>query len=181
LRQLAALCNMNPSSLSKMESGLQCPNRDTLIKLAKHLQTSTDYLCGIKDDSTPYSMHISLGMNYNIPSSSVQKAIDNYCLTDNNVFDFFQQELINVFAHVENLKKTGKYDPVGDVEIVRSLSKIKGDSEAENIGKSQLTKDYEELVNEIFALCNTGTGNHSENVRSVLSFLKANANRIKIK
>lgn len=39
--------------ISAYESGKAYPSANTLIKLAKYLDTSTDYLLGLTDDPTP--------------------------------------------------------------------------------------------------------------------------------
>lgn len=40
-------------SISMYESGVGYPSATVLIKLAKYLETSTDYLLGLTDDDTP--------------------------------------------------------------------------------------------------------------------------------
>ena len=40
-------------SISMYESGVSYPSATVLIKLAKYLETSTDYLLGLTDDDTP--------------------------------------------------------------------------------------------------------------------------------
>lgn len=39
--------------ISSYESGKSLPSANTLVKLAKYLNTSTDYLLGLTDDATP--------------------------------------------------------------------------------------------------------------------------------
>ena len=43
--------------ISSYESGKAYPKADTLIKMAKYLETSTDYLLGLTDDPTPVRLY----------------------------------------------------------------------------------------------------------------------------
>lgn len=56
LRQLdiARLLNCSQVCYSRYESGLRDIPTETLISLAKFYKTSTDYILGITDVSTPY-------------------------------------------------------------------------------------------------------------------------------
>lgn len=45
--QLACRLEMNPSAVHKWEQGRATPSMETLIRLAKVLDVSTDYLCGM--------------------------------------------------------------------------------------------------------------------------------------
>lgn len=50
---VALAVGVTQESISMYESGVSLPKANVLIKLAQHLQTSTDYLLGLTDDDTP--------------------------------------------------------------------------------------------------------------------------------
>lgn len=52
--QVADSIGVTRTTMSKYENGVNIPNAEILAKLAKVLQTSADYLCGLTDSSTPY-------------------------------------------------------------------------------------------------------------------------------
>ncbi|MBO4594888.1 MAG: helix-turn-helix transcriptional regulator [Clostridia bacterium] len=47
--ELAKLCNVKQSCVSKWERGTTFPDLETLIVLTEVLETTSDYLLGIKD------------------------------------------------------------------------------------------------------------------------------------
>lgn len=50
---VALAVGVTQESISMYESGVSYPSVIVLIKLAKYLETSTDYLLGLTDDDTP--------------------------------------------------------------------------------------------------------------------------------
>ena len=50
---VALAVGVTQESISMYESGIGYPSATILIKLAKYLETSTDYLLGLTDDDTP--------------------------------------------------------------------------------------------------------------------------------
>lgn len=52
--QVAALLGMKQPQYSRYERGLRDVPTDVLISLAKYYNTSTDYILGLTNDSTPY-------------------------------------------------------------------------------------------------------------------------------
>lgn len=50
---VALAVGVTQESVSMYESGVGYPSATVLIKLAKYLETSTDYLLGLTDDDTP--------------------------------------------------------------------------------------------------------------------------------
>ncbi len=50
---IALAVGVTQESISMYESGIGYPSATILIKLAKYLETSTDYLLGLTDDDTP--------------------------------------------------------------------------------------------------------------------------------
>ena len=50
---VALAVGVTQESISMYESGVSQPSAIVLIKLAKYLETSTDYLLGLTDDDTP--------------------------------------------------------------------------------------------------------------------------------
>ncbi len=50
---VALAVGVTQESISMYESGVSYPSATVLIKLAKYLETSTDYLLGLTDDDTP--------------------------------------------------------------------------------------------------------------------------------
>ncbi len=50
---VAIAVGVSQESISMYESGVSYPKANILIKLAKYLETSTDYLLGLTDDDTP--------------------------------------------------------------------------------------------------------------------------------
>lgn len=48
--QLAELTGLKAQSIANIQAGVTAPHGTTLIKLAKALDCSTDYLCGLKED-----------------------------------------------------------------------------------------------------------------------------------
>ena len=50
---VALAVGVTQESISMYESGVSYPSAIVLIKLAKYLETSTDYLLGLTDDDTP--------------------------------------------------------------------------------------------------------------------------------
>ncbi len=50
---VALAVGVTQESISMYESGVGYPSATVLIKLAKYLETSTDYLLGLTDDDTP--------------------------------------------------------------------------------------------------------------------------------
>ena len=50
---VALAVGVTHESISMYESGIGYPSATILIKLAKYLETSTDYLLGLTDDDTP--------------------------------------------------------------------------------------------------------------------------------
>ena len=50
---IALAVGVTQESISMYESGIGHPSATILIKLAKYLETSTDYLLGLTDDDTP--------------------------------------------------------------------------------------------------------------------------------
>lgn len=53
--ELAVLIGRSQGHISDMEKGRRGPSLEILAKLAKALETSTDYLLGVTDDFKPYS------------------------------------------------------------------------------------------------------------------------------
>lgn len=52
--QIAAMLGMKQPQYSRYERGLRDVPTDVLIRLAKFYNTSTDYILGLTNDSTPY-------------------------------------------------------------------------------------------------------------------------------
>lgn len=52
--QVADSIGVTRTTMSKYENGVNIPNAEILAKLARVLQTSADYLCGLTDSSTPH-------------------------------------------------------------------------------------------------------------------------------
>lgn len=52
--QIAAMLDMKQPQYSRYERGLRDLPTDVLIRLAKFYNTSTDYILGLTNDSTPY-------------------------------------------------------------------------------------------------------------------------------
>ena len=50
---VALAVGVTQESISMYESGVSYPSDIVLIKLAKYLETTTDYLLGLTDDDTP--------------------------------------------------------------------------------------------------------------------------------
>jgi transcriptional regulator with XRE-family HTH domain len=50
---MATFTGVLQNSISRYESGKVQPNADVIIKIAKALDVSTDYLLGLTDDPTP--------------------------------------------------------------------------------------------------------------------------------
>lgn len=50
---LAEILETDKKAISRWESGVYTPNTETLIRLAKALSVSADYLLGLSDDPTP--------------------------------------------------------------------------------------------------------------------------------
>lgn len=57
-KQLADILHMQNTAVSKYELGERKPDQDTLIKLAKFFNTTTDYLLGNSDIRNPYQSNI---------------------------------------------------------------------------------------------------------------------------
>ena len=53
-KQIADLLNMKQPQYSRYERGIRDIPTDVLITLAKFYNTSTDYILGLTNDSTPY-------------------------------------------------------------------------------------------------------------------------------
>lgn len=51
--ELAFHANMNSTEVAKYEAGSRQPNCPALVRLARVLRETTDYLCGLKDDPAP--------------------------------------------------------------------------------------------------------------------------------
>lgn len=51
--QVAEQIGVTKTTMSKYENNVNIPNADILARLASVLRTSTDYLCGITDNSAP--------------------------------------------------------------------------------------------------------------------------------
>lgn len=47
--QLSVASGINHCTISNLQSGIRSPNMTTLVKLARALQVSADYLCGLKE------------------------------------------------------------------------------------------------------------------------------------
>jgi len=77
-KELADLIDVEPSRLSRIGTGkTQHISSDILIKLAKALQVSTDYILGLTTVSTPKSYDISeLGLSEGAVKSLVTGAVD---------------------------------------------------------------------------------------------------------
>lgn len=54
-QQVADYLGMKQSQYNRYERGLRDIPTDVLIRLAQRYQTSTDYLLGLTNNSTPYS------------------------------------------------------------------------------------------------------------------------------
>ena len=63
-RELAQKCGVNESLISRFLSGARLPRIDTLVKMAKALNVSTDYLLGISDSPKSTEFTDSVSKNY---------------------------------------------------------------------------------------------------------------------
>ncbi len=69
---VALAVGVTQESVSMYESGVGYPSATVLIKLAKYLETSTDYLLGLTDDDTPIKY-----MNRNL-SNKEKELLDKF-------------------------------------------------------------------------------------------------------
>lgn len=69
---VALAVGVTQESVSMYESGVGYPSSTVLIKLAKYLETSTDYLLGLTDDDTPIKY-----MNRNL-SNKEKELLDKF-------------------------------------------------------------------------------------------------------
>lgn len=69
---VALAVGVTQESVSMYESGVGYPSATVLIKLAKYLETSTDYLLGLADDDTPIKY-----MNRNL-SNKEKELLDKF-------------------------------------------------------------------------------------------------------
>ena len=54
-KELGKASGVDPSLISRYESGERSPTADNLLKIAKTLECSTDYLLGLTDNPQPWS------------------------------------------------------------------------------------------------------------------------------
>ena len=54
-KELGKASGVDPSLISRYESGERAPTADNLLKIAKTLECSTDYLLGLTDNPQPWS------------------------------------------------------------------------------------------------------------------------------
>lgn len=73
--ELAKVIKVKQETISAYESNKAQPSADALIKIAKYLNTSTDYLLGLIDDDQPLSSY-----NFKDMNPKTAKMINNFIM-----------------------------------------------------------------------------------------------------
>lgn len=86
-RDLAEFLNVSRVTITHYENGKRNPDQETLIKLARYMDVSTDYLLGNSEDRNPYKDHEELPDEFETPEEAIKFLLEQNVIMGFGGFD----------------------------------------------------------------------------------------------
>lgn len=142
---LANFLNCNRASVANYENGKRTPDANTIIKIAKHYNTTTDYILGVTDNITN-NTELQAVCNYmNLSEKAVIQLMDGRYFNDEVIFLSSNKYLLNKKIQNEILSKNIVFEIASYIVECKTLYK-RALSDVNNLEK---INDYEMMINGI--------------------------------
>lgn len=150
IQAVAEVVGVSRQAVSQYCNGLTQPNADTIIKIAKHFNVSTDYLLGLTDKQTPKTELRAICEYTGLTETAIKKLSQKRnCPTvsqiiESNEFWDIVQNINSALINFDTLYPSGKIN--AESAAAQMGIKINWNDNYKNVDLSKLPAEYQKYL-----------------------------------